>query len=69
MPSAHSPSRPFGPLVRYAGGLLCVVAGAGLAAATGSMLPLAAGAAVAILCTASLVESIMARAAARRARQ
>jgi hypothetical protein len=53
-------------LRRYALGLAAVVAGAGLTSATGSMLPLAGGAALAVLTTATLVRDIRERAAARR---
>ena len=45
-------------LRRYAAGLLAVFVGAGLTAETGSMLPLALGAAAALMGTASLVRAI-----------
>lgn len=45
-------------LCRYAAGLLAVFVGAGLTAQTGSMLPLALGAAAALMCTVSLVRVI-----------
>lgn len=53
MPSSRTQS-----LRRYAAGLLAVFIGAGLTAETGSMLPLALGAAAALMCTASLVRAI-----------
>ena len=45
-------------LRRYGAGLLATFAGAWLTAETGSMLPLALGAAAALMCTASLVRAI-----------
>lgn len=49
-------------------GLGCVVAGAGLTDATGSMLPLALGSAVAVMTLVALVRDLRTRAAARRNR-
>jgi hypothetical protein len=55
------------PAFRHYGiGLVSVVAGAGLTSATGSMLPLAMGSALALMNTVALVRAIRARAAARR---
>jgi len=52
-------------LRRYLAGLLGVLVGAGWTDASGSMLPLAMGSALALMCTAGLVRSLRARAAAR----
>lgn len=45
----------------YGAGLTCIFAGAWLTEVTGSFLPLAMGASVALICTASVVRSILAR--------
>lgn len=55
-------------LRRYALGMTCLLLGAGWTEASGSMLPLAMGSAAALMCTADLVKSLRARAAARRGR-
>ena len=53
--------------VRYAIGFACLLVGAAVSGETHSMLPLAMGSAVAVLCTVSLVRDIRAGAARRRA--
>jgi len=53
--------------VRYVIGFACLLLGAGASSALHSMLPLAMGSAVAVLCTASLVREIRASAERRRA--
>lgn len=52
----------------YLFGLGCVAAGAGIADATGSMLPLALGSAVAVMTMVSLVRELRHRAEGRRQR-
>ena len=49
-------------------GLACVVVGAGFTSSTGSILPLAAGSAVAVMTMVSLVRDLRSRAEARRNR-
>lgn len=49
----------------YAGGLACIFVGAGLTEVTGSFLPLALGASVAVMCTFQVVKSIRRKPAAR----
>ena len=44
--------------INYLLGIACIVIGAGVTSATGSMLPLAMGGAVAVICTYSLVRAI-----------
>ena len=51
---------------RYAFGLSCTVAGAGLTDATGSMWPLALGSAITVMLTAQWVQDVRRRAARRR---
>lgn len=51
----------------YLLGLACVAAGAQVSSMTGSMLPLAMGAASAVLATAGLVRAIRARSLSARA--
>ena len=51
---------------RYAFGLTCTFAGAGLTDATGSMWPLALGSAITVMATAQWVQDVRRRAAQRR---
>ncbi len=67
MPTPRTPTAALA-LRRYALGLASVVLGAAWTDASGSMLPLAMGSALALMCTAGLVRSLRARAAARRRR-
>lgn len=48
-------------LVNYLLGIVCIVIGAGVTSATESMLPLAMGGAVGVMCTWSLVRALLQR--------
>lgn len=48
-------------LINYLAGIASIVIGAGLTDATASMLPLAMGGAVGVMCTYSLVRAILRR--------
>lgn len=49
----------------YAAGLACTVVGAWLTEVSGSLVPLALGASVTLMCTVQVVKSILGRPAAR----
>ena len=55
--------------LRYAFGFACLLLGAAVSGETHSMLPLAMGSAVAVLCTASFVREIWVKGARRRGRK
>lgn len=64
--STHLPMLPKSAFRQYALGLCCTVAGAAVTSLTGSMWPLALGAAVSVMCTVTWVRAVRQGAARRR---